>query len=260
MRSCAPTARSPATRPNGSASSACARGWLRVGLADEYLTADSVIGPVYVAFNGRGLSATAAATGDGAADAFEAAFAARFKRSIRPAARPDPELRRSVERALLEGHGRGTRLDLRGLSPFALDVLATARRIPRGEVRPYGWVAGEIGRPAAMRAVGTALGHNPMPLLIPCHRVVRTDGLIGSYAWGSGVKRALLAAEGLDPEALERRSRAGEHLVGSASTHVVCWPTCRHVRRIGERNRVPFRSLAVARASGYRPCRDCRPT
>ena len=68
-------------------------------------------------------------------------------------------------------------LDLRGHSPFEQDVWRKALEIPRGEVRPYGWVAAEIGRPRAVRAVGTALGHNPVPLIVPCHRVVRTDGL-----------------------------------------------------------------------------------
>ena len=52
-----------------------------------------------------------------------------------------------------------------------------ALEIPRGEVRPYGWIAAEIGRPKAVRAVGTALGHNPIPLIVPCHRVVRSDGM-----------------------------------------------------------------------------------
>jgi O-6-methylguanine DNA methyltransferase len=80
--------------------------------------------------------------------------------------------------------------------------LIKAREIPAGQVRPYGWIASEIGRPKAVRAVGTALGRNPVPLLIPCHRVVRTDGRVGDYAFGPPAKRALLAAEGLDPDAL----------------------------------------------------------
>ena len=75
-----------------------------------------------------------------------------------------------------------------------------ALEIPRGEVRPYGWIAAEIGRPKAVRAVGTALGHNPVPLIVPCHRVVRTDGTIGQYSLGGpGNKRTILSAEGLDP-------------------------------------------------------------
>lgn len=232
---------------------------IRVGLADEYLTADSPVGPVLVARNGRGISAVGPAFTDDATDAFEAMFARHFGRSLHRARTVDPTFRRSLERALREGRGRGVRLDLRGLSPFASDVLATALRIPRGEIRPYGWVAREIGHPAAVRAVGTALGHNPVPLLIPCHRVVRSDGSVGEYAWGSALKRAALTAEGLDPAALESQAHLGARYLGSDTTHIVCLPTCRHARSITERHRVPFRSLEAAAAAGYRPCRDCRP-
>src|SRR3972149_3972784 len=97
---------------------------------------------------------------------------------------------------------------LRGLPPFATDVLRGALTIPPGEIRPYAWLAREVGRPKAVRAVGTALAHNPIPILIPCHRIVRSDGLIGDYAWGSAIKRAVLAAEGLDPEEIERLGAA----------------------------------------------------
>ena len=90
-------------------------------------------------------------------------------------------------------------LDLRGHTDFERDVWHKALEIPRGEVRPYGWIAAEIGRPKAVRAVGTALGHNPVPLIVPCHRVVRTDGSIGQYSLGGPEnKRTILEAEGLD--------------------------------------------------------------
>jgi hypothetical protein len=109
--------------------------------------------------------------------------------------------------------------------------------------------------------VGTALGHNPVPLVVPCHRVVRSDGTIGQYSLGGpGNKRTILAAEGLDPGALEDAARRGERLLGSATTHIVCWPTCRNARRIRPANRVPFRSLRDATSAGYRACRVCRPT
>ena len=95
-------------------------------------------------------------------------------------------------------------LDLRGRTEFEVAVWTKALEIPRGEVRPYGWIAAEIGRPRAVRAVGTALGHNPVPLIVPCHRVVRTDGTIGQYSLGGpGNKRTILSAEGLDPAAME---------------------------------------------------------
>ena len=100
--------------------------------------------------------------------------------------------------------GSAIDLDLRGHTDFERDVWAKALEIPTGEVRPYGWIAGEIGRPKAVRAVGTALGHNPVPLIVPCHRVVRSDGTIGQYSLGGPAnKRTILRAEGLDPDGLE---------------------------------------------------------
>ncbi len=131
---------------------------------------------------------------------------------------------------------------------------------PRGEVRPYGWIAAEIGRPKAVRAVGTALAHNPVPLVVPCHRVVRSDGFIGQYSMGGpDAKRRILAAEGLDIRALEADAAAGRRWTGSDTTHIVCHPTCRDARRTTDRHRVHFPTLAAAAAAGYRPCKHCRP-
>ncbi|MEO5917984.1 MAG: methylated-DNA--[protein]-cysteine S-methyltransferase, partial [Candidatus Limnocylindrales bacterium] len=130
----------------------------------------------------------------------------------------------------------------------------------RGEVRSYGWIAAEIGRPRAVRAVGTALSRNPVPLVVPCHRVVRSDGTIGQYSLGGpDAKRAVLASEGLDPVLLEAGARAGQRYLGSATTRVVCLPTCHHARRITARRRRPFPSLQAAISAGFRPCRHCRP-
>ena len=88
-------------------------------------------------------------------------------------------------------------VDLRGLTPFQADVLAVTRTIPPGETRTYAWVAEQVGRPRAVRAVGSALAANPVPLVIPCHRVTRSDGTTGDYALGAEAKVALLAAEGV---------------------------------------------------------------
>ena len=151
-------------------------------------------------------------------------------------------------------------LDLRGRTEFEVAVWTKALEIPRGEVRPYGWIAAEIGRPRAVRAVGTALGHNPVPLIVPCHRVVRTDGTIGQYSLGGpGNKRTILAAEGLDPTALEDAARRGERLSGSTTTRIVCWPTCRHARRTQDRYRVAFRSLREAGDDGLPPVQGLPP-
>jgi O-6-methylguanine DNA methyltransferase len=151
-------------------------------------------------------------------------------------------------------------LDLRGRAEFEQAVWHKALEIPRGEVRPYGWIAAEIGRPKAVRAVGSALGRNPVPLIVPCHRVVRTDGTIGQYSLGgSSNKRRVLEAEGLDLPRLERLAARGVRLVGSDTTHIVCHPSCHHAKRITERHVVAFHALVDAQRAGYRACRDCRP-
>jgi O-6-methylguanine DNA methyltransferase len=103
----------------------------------------------------------------------------------------------------LAGRRRFRAVDLSGLTPFQQRVLNKTSEIPRGEVRPYGWVAREIGSPGATRAVGTALGHNPIPFLIPCHRVVRSDGSLGEYSGGGpAMKQRVLAFEGVPLEAI----------------------------------------------------------
>ena len=83
-------------------------------------------------------------------------------------------------------------------TPFQLRVYAVVRRIPKGQVRSYQWVAARVGNPRAARAVGQALRRNPWPEAVPCHRVVRSDGSLGGYAWGPARKRRLLAREGAD--------------------------------------------------------------
>lgn len=81
------------------------------------------------------------------------------------------------------------------LTDFEWKVLAAAASIPLGETRSYQWVARKIGRPKAVRAVGQALGKNPFAPIIPCHRVVRSDGSLGGYAGGLKKKKQLLNLE-----------------------------------------------------------------
>ena len=83
---------------------------------------------------------------------------------------------------------------------FQTAVLRAEHLIPRGSLSTYGRIAAHIGHPRAARAVGTALGTNPFPILIPCHRAVRSDGSLGGYAGGLEMKRVLLALEGVTLE------------------------------------------------------------
>lgn len=87
-----------------------------------------------------------------------------------------------------------TKLHMIG-APFQLQVWEALLRIPSGHVTTYSEIAQSIGRPKAVRAVGTAVGRNPVSLLIPCHRALRKSGALGGYHWGLPVKRALLAWE-----------------------------------------------------------------
>lgn len=223
---------------------------------DEFVVTDGPSGALFVAFNRHGINdVLAAELVDGDADRFVARHLHSFGRPARPAATSPAGL----AAALRSGQTRKLDFDLRGLSHFEQAVLRKALDIPRGEVRPYGWVAREIGRPRAARAVGSALGRNPVPVLIPCHRVVLADGRIGEYVHGPSMKRSLLDAEGVDVAQTERLARTGVHLIGSDTTRIVCFPTCHHARRITDAHRVGFRSLGNAAGAGYRPCADCRP-
>ncbi len=85
---------------------------------------------------------------------------------------------------------------------FERKVWEILRQIPRGEVRTYGWVAGEIDNPRASRAVGSACGSNPVPFIVPCHRVISSSGTLGGYGYGLKVKRELLKLEGYDVSTL----------------------------------------------------------
>jgi methylated-DNA-[protein]-cysteine S-methyltransferase len=91
----------------------------------------------------------------------------------------------------------GQPVDWSLLTPFQRQVYQAARTIPPGEVRPYGWVAQRMSKPSAARAVGRALAMNPVPLLIPCHRVVAADGSLRGFTAGIAWKQKLLEMERL---------------------------------------------------------------
>ncbi len=88
------------------------------------------------------------------------------------------------------------KLDLRG-TEFQKDVWKALLHIPKGQVISYGDVANDIGRPKASRAVGSAVGENPVSLIVPCHRVVQASGGLGNYGWGVDLKKKILKYEGV---------------------------------------------------------------
>ncbi len=173
---------------------------------DEYVLVEGPVGPLFVAFGDRGLTRVApAGPPDVARAQFERQYELRFGRRPTPAAVAPPGLLA----ALHDGSPRGLTVDLSGLSAFGRAVLSVTAEIPFGQVRSYAWVAEQVGRPAAVRAVGSALGRNPLPVVIPCHRVIRSDGRVGEYGFGAECKRALLEREGveLDGNALRAPAR-----------------------------------------------------
>ena len=87
------------------------------------------------------------------------------------------------------------KLDLSGATCFQQNVWQTVQSIPYGETRSYGWVADRIGSPKAARAVGQTLGRNPLPIVIPCHRIVASDGRLGGFRGGLEIKEYLLRLE-----------------------------------------------------------------
>ncbi len=101
-------------------------------------------------------------------------------------------------RAYFDGHEVNfpDKLDLSGATPFQQEVWQAARLISYGKTRSYAWVAVKVGDARAARAVGQALGRNPLPVIIPCHRVLAADGGLGGFSGGIEVKRFLLSLEG----------------------------------------------------------------
>lgn len=229
----------------------------RVGLADTYWRLESPVGPVFIVHSSAGISMVTRAKS--AAD-FERAFRRLHGRSVQAERHVAPaEIRRRIRKLQGQAPG-GLRFDLRGLSEFERAVLMKALEIPAGEVRPYSWIAREIGRPGAVRATGSALAKNPVPLLIPCHRVVRSDGHIGRYSLGGPRnKRTLLEIEGAQPETLEKLASSGVRYLGNAAGRHYCYPTCGGIATLVLSNKVRFHDEREAAKAGFRPCEDCRP-
>lgn len=214
------------------------------------------IDDVWVAFSKDGLRMIHRG---GTEDEFRKRFAKRYSRPLEPATLPD-KLRKQVTDAL-SGEGPSKPLVDWGEEATELEreVLETLAKIPRGEVRTYAWVARQIGRPKAVRAVGNILAKNFVPIVVPCHRVVPSEGGIGNYAFGSAMKRELLRAEGVDVDALDSLANDNVRYIGSKTTKIVCFPTCKDARRIREENRVPFHAESEAIRKGFRPCLRCQP-
>ncbi|WP_298429361.1 bifunctional helix-turn-helix domain-containing protein/methylated-DNA--[protein]-cysteine S-methyltransferase [uncultured Jannaschia sp.] len=165
------------------------------GLAIRYGWFDGPFGEMLVMATERGICGLALAAETGRAAAF-ADMAGRWPDAT---LQEDPEAIRPMVEAVLRLEGEA-RLHMIG-GPFQIKVWEALMQVPSGHVTTYGAIADAIGSPKAVRAVGTAVGRNPVSWLIPCHRALRKSGGLGGYHWGLPVKRALLAWETARAEA-----------------------------------------------------------
>lgn len=167
----------------------------REGLATVgYDVLDSPVGPLWVAIGPKGVAAIHFGREPGEWEL------RRLVRLFGPGIVPDRERTSGAARELdqyFAGRRRTFEIafDLRGLTPFQERVLRTTSRIHYGELMTYRAVAHKAGNDKASRATGAAVGSNPIPIVVPCHRVVASDGTLGGYGGGLEVKRYLLAIE-----------------------------------------------------------------
>lgn len=158
-------------------------------------TVASPIGELTVAVTPRGLARVAFDDED--VDQVIRELSASISPRVLRSARATEEVRRELDEYFDRRRTRfDVRVDRRLIHGIARDVLAQTSRIPFGRTSTYGEIAGKIGKPRAARAVGNALGSNPIPVVIPCHRVLRAGGALGGYGGGLDRKEALLALEG----------------------------------------------------------------
>jgi methylated-DNA-[protein]-cysteine S-methyltransferase len=174
------------------------------GLADvTYTPADSPFGPLLLAATSRGLVRVAFPEED--VDSVLEGLARRISPRIVESPVPLEPVQRELDE-YFSGRRRSFELSLDWslIGPFGRKVLRATAAIPYGGVLSYGEVAADAGSPRGSRAAGNALGSNPIPIVIPCHRVVRTGGAIGGYGGGPDRKRWLLELEGAFPNGSPR--------------------------------------------------------
>ena len=157
----------------------------------------SPLGPLWVAIGPKGV--TTIHYGDEPSDSELRRLVRVYGPGIVPDHRRSSTLARELEQ-YFDGKRRvfDIDVDLEGLTPFQAKILAATAKIPFGAVSTYQAVARRAGNEKASRAAGGALNHNPIPILVPCHRVVGSNGSLVGYAGGLDTKRRLLAIEGAD--------------------------------------------------------------
>jgi O-6-methylguanine DNA methyltransferase len=256
-------------RAPAAAGEARAREGLESRLADlrsrlvSYRVFPSPLGPILIARSEHGVSLVEYL--DRGADV----KASRLRRVPGVELREDGAELEALHRELLE-YLRGDRtrlewpLDLRlARTDFHRAVLRATAAIPYGAVTSYAGIAAELGKPAATRAVAQALRWNPLPIVVPCHRIIGTSGTLTGYSGGRvGLKRELLAVEGIRAKGKRSDSRVARDTLyhyERNDQHEYCLPTCGDIARrpIGRVTLLASRELAGS--LGLVPCTSCRP-
>ncbi len=152
------------------------------------------VGRLYVGFKGDRIAYLSLDTGESPDDVVARAQRRLHRRVIR--GETPPWLVHALDRFFRTWKVDDAVVDISDLTPFEQAVLRAAAQIPPGEVRSYSWVATQIGRPKAARAVGRVMARNPLPFLFPCHRVVDSSGDLHDYYYGLEMKARLLKMEG----------------------------------------------------------------
>jgi methylated-DNA-[protein]-cysteine S-methyltransferase len=168
--------------------------------ADDVATIDSPVGTLLAAFNGETITGLTLVP-DGEVEDARVRLSRRLRRPLREVP-PPPWLAETLDRFFTTWTADLQRIDISWLSKFEQAALRKAAQIPPGEVRSYGWIAREIGHPHAARAVGQAMARNPLPLLLPCHRVVDAAGSLHDYGYGLALKARILEMEGYRKESV----------------------------------------------------------
>jgi methylated-DNA-[protein]-cysteine S-methyltransferase len=229
------------------------RPWAHVGIVE------SPLGRLFVALGDRGLLMIHFLDVQSSGDISSAIAALR--REFDPVADNRAVRRIGTEiRGFLDGahDALATPVDLSLVtSPFKRRVLESLRRIPVGAVISYQGLAAAAGTPDGSRAVGNTMATNPVPVYVPCHRVVRSDGSIGNYGGGTAAKIQLLRTEGFSIGA-DRRLGSGI-VLGHRGTLIFCNPRCHSVMRADRSKIMIFAGAPSARQAGLRACKLCQP-
>src|SRR6266436_9269823 len=142
-------------------------------------------------------------------------------------------------------------------SDFQRRALTLLRTVPPGAVITYQGLAAAVGHPNSQRAIGTTMATNPVPIFVPCHRVIKSDGTIGNYGGGVENKLKLLRAEGFE---VGRNLRVPSGAVmGHRKTRIFCRPDCSAARRADPNNALLYADSRHAQHEGLRACKLCKP-